>query len=119
MEVERLWNMVLIWVPRAVMAAMHTTAIRASSRPYSASVAPSSWRVTNLAKNLRAAVRCFIERVSSVLKGATHGLWAHNLGSNPPRGCWLAAAAVVARDRGKHGACHPRRQRGGKKAGTG
>src|SRR5207237_6379154 len=42
MEVERVLNMVLIWPPRAPMAVMQTRAIRASSRPYSASEAPSS-----------------------------------------------------------------------------
>src|SRR5437588_27820 len=41
------------------MAAMQTTAIRASSRPYSARVAPSSLRVMYLEKNLRVALRYF------------------------------------------------------------
>src|SRR4051794_16508442 len=72
-EVDRLVNMALIWVPRAAMAPMQTTAMRASSRPYSASVAPSSLRVTNLAKNLRAAVMCFTATVSWVRKGSDAG----------------------------------------------
>src|SRR5437773_11975002 len=44
----RLANMLLIVEPSSVIAARQTTAMRAGSRPYSASVAPSSLRVRNL-----------------------------------------------------------------------
>src|SRR5215471_18801450 len=37
------WNMVLTLWPRRVMAAMHTTAISPTKRPYSTSEAPSSF----------------------------------------------------------------------------
>src|SRR4051794_23033241 len=87
MVVERVRNMVLMRLPRAVMAAMHTTAIRASSRPYSASVAPSSCRVTNLRKNLRAAVRCFIEQSPERVQGQSTGRAGRTLpGSDGPGG---------------------------------
>src|SRR5262249_52150788 len=54
-----------------------TTAIRASSRPYSASVAPSSWRVMNLRTNFLVPIRNFfmdlvlsLEKKSGKILGA-------------------------------------------------
>jgi len=53
-------NMELILVPTNVIAAMQTTAIRASSKPYSANVAPSSCRVTYFLMNFVAEVMNFV-----------------------------------------------------------
>src|SRR5437588_486502 len=79
--------MLLIRDPRAVMAAMHTIARKASSKAFSTTDMPSSWRVTNLAKNLRAAVRCFTAAVSSGVQcGQKGGFYTGNLGQQHSRG---------------------------------
>src|SRR5207253_90749 len=55
--------MVLILLPSRVTAARQTTAIKASSKPYSARVAPSSLRVKNV---LVPAISFFMRRVAPV-----------------------------------------------------
>src|SRR5919202_925693 len=56
MEEATVENISLTLVPRTVMAARQTTAIRASSRPYSARVAASSSRVMNFLAAVRILV---------------------------------------------------------------
>src|SRR5947209_7914706 len=55
MVFETLVNVLLAFVPRAVIAVMHTTIIRANMTAYSTAVGPSSRfrKVTTLSANLR------------------------------------------------------------------
>src|SRR5437763_12411063 len=84
MEAATELNMELICVPTRAIAPMQITAMRASSRPYSASVAPSSLRVTYFATNFLADVRNFFMDSTLSLEGTWNDKPAHRASNTNP-----------------------------------